>query len=476
MESIEGRTLDNYHVLEKVGQGGMTSVYKALDLRRSQLVALKVLSPFIAQDPIFRARFEREIEVLLRLRHENIVPILDYGKEDPYAFIVMPFFPEGTLQDRLRREQISAYEARELVNDVSGALAFAHDQGVIHRDVKPSNILHTEEGQGLLSDFGFAHVRELSHSLTGSALIGTPAYMSPEQCRGDTIDERTDQYSLGIVLYQLCTGQLPFDAETPMALAVQHINQPLIHPRRLNPELPEPVSNVLLKALSKHPDRRFKSIEAMNAAFQDAMDSSVDEHGNFVSLNAGQAFRTWVMDRTQLGRSAETVNRWWKSRKAALGVGLVLLLLLPIVGYSLANFGGSQDQVDQLSIQGDVEDSLPATIDALSTELAVAGVEEDLIQAAAAATLSSEFRSRNWGVSPTPNLLKTLAASNWPRRMGISDASPTSTPTPTRTPTPEPVEQPSATHTRAPRGTERDVNPPACNQTEGHPNYCTPTP
>ncbi|MDX1600520.1 MAG: serine/threonine-protein kinase, partial [Anaerolineales bacterium] len=164
MENIEGRTLDGYHVLEKVGQGGMTSVYKALDLGRSQVVAIKVLSPYIAQDPSFKARFEREIEVLLKVRHEHIVPILDYGEDDPYAFIVMPFYAAGTLQDRLRQGELSPYEARELMEDITAALALAHEQGVIHRDVKPSNILLTEDGRALLSDFGFAHVRELSHS------------------------------------------------------------------------------------------------------------------------------------------------------------------------------------------------------------------------------------------------------------------------------------------------------------------------
>jgi serine/threonine protein kinase len=245
MDRLEGLKLGNYHILEQIGQGGMTMVFKALDLVRNETVAVKVLSPYIAQDPKFETRFNREIDLLLELKHPNIVPVLDYGKHNGFAYIVMPFMPRGTLYNRLDGGPLTPQEGVQIVDDIARGLQFAHDHGIVHRDVKPSNVLMSDDGRALLSDFGFAHVIDVSLSLTGSALIGTPAYMSPEQCQGDQLTPSSDQYSMGILLYQLCTGQLPFSGDTPMAVAVQHINEPLPRPRAVNPRIPRDVERVL---------------------------------------------------------------------------------------------------------------------------------------------------------------------------------------------------------------------------------------
>ena len=215
----------------------------------------KILSPYIAHEERFQARFEREIKLLRRLSHPNIIPILDFGEADGLAFIVMPYIASGTLLDRLNRGPLDPRQGGKIVDQLASALMLAHENGVVHRDIKPSNVLIDEAGNALLSDFSFARSQDASQNLTGSALIGTPAYMSPEQCRGDPIDARSDQYSFGVMLFQITTGSLPFAGDTPMATALQHVNVPLPLPRKVNPNLPEEIELVLIKALAK--DRRF---------------------------------------------------------------------------------------------------------------------------------------------------------------------------------------------------------------------------
>ncbi len=231
MDDLKGKTLGRYKLLEAIGQGGMSTVYKARDLDKKKEVAVKVLTPHVAQEPKFRARFDREIRLLKDLQHENIVPILNYGEEEGITYIVMPFYSGGTLQDRMDQGGMGLDEVGRFMGDVTTALEYAHEKGIIHRDIKPSNILLDEDGRALLSDFGFAYVSETSNSLTGSVLIGTPAFMSPEQCRGEDVDARSDQYSLGAVLYQLTTGQLPYYGDTPMSVVIKHIHDPLPRPR-----------------------------------------------------------------------------------------------------------------------------------------------------------------------------------------------------------------------------------------------------
>jgi serine/threonine protein kinase len=230
---LAGKTIAFYSILEKIGQGGMSSVFRAVDVRDRRPVAVKVLSPYIAHEPRFKARFEREIRLLTRLQHPNIMPILDFGEVYGLAYIVMPYIGSGTLGDRLLKGPLDPTDGSRIVQQLASALASAHAAGVIHRDVKPSNVLLDAAGNALLSDFSFAHQTDASQNLTGSALIGTPAYMSPEQCRGEPIDARSDQYALAVVLYQMTTGRLPFEGDTPMATALKHVNEPL-RPRLVN--------------------------------------------------------------------------------------------------------------------------------------------------------------------------------------------------------------------------------------------------
>jgi serine/threonine protein kinase len=271
MDILIGKTLGAYHILNPIGKGGMGCVYEAKAPSREEHVAIKILFPVLAQDENFKARFQRELQVLSKLKHPHIVPLVDFGRFEDTAYLVMPFMESGTLETRLKQGPLTLQEAARLMKQVCAALEYAHLAGVVHRDVKPSNILIDKDGNAMLSDFGLAHIMDSSMSLTGSAIIGTPSFMAPEQCKGEAVDARSDQYSLAVILYRLSTGSLPFNAETPLGVVIKQVSEPLPLPRMVNPNLPEAVERVLLKALAKDPDQRFGSIADFDRAFRSAL-------------------------------------------------------------------------------------------------------------------------------------------------------------------------------------------------------------
>jgi tRNA A-37 threonylcarbamoyl transferase component Bud32 len=269
----EGVTLGPYRIIEQVGLGGMATVYKAYQPSMDRYVALKVLPQHYAKDPEFVERFLREARTIARLEHPNILPVYDFGEENGVTYLAMRYLEGGTLKDVLALGRLSMADAAEILTQIGSALDYAHRQGVAHRDVKPTNIMVDSEGWAYLTDFGIAKVLEGTSELTAGA-IGTPAYMAPEQSLGQAIDARTDIYSLGIILYEIVTGRVPYEAETPVAVALAHIHRPLPLPREINPAVPEPIERVILKALAKDPDDRFDSAgefaEALKAAIAEA--------------------------------------------------------------------------------------------------------------------------------------------------------------------------------------------------------------
>jgi hypothetical protein len=276
MPGLVGTTLDSYRLVDQIGQGGMSTVYHAIDTRTQQEVAVKALAPTISSDKRFVRRFRREAGLLFRLRHPNIVPVTDYGESKGVVYLVMPLVVGDTLHDRLIQQKISMQDLSRWVSQVSDALQFAHDQGVIHRDIKPANVMINRTGNALLTDFGLARLAEGPHSLTGSMLMGTPGYISPEQGRGQTIDARSDQYALGVILYQIAAGRLPFEGENPMSTVLMHIQEPLPPIRRFNKDVSPALERVIAKALAKDPDDRFPNVAALNLAYQAALTGSAD--------------------------------------------------------------------------------------------------------------------------------------------------------------------------------------------------------
>ena len=270
MEDLSGRQFGPYRVVEPCGEGGMAAVFKGYQANMDRYVALKVLPRYFASDPEFVGRFEQEAKVLARLQHPHILPVHDFGETDGYTYIVMPFVESGSLADLLQDDEpMSLAQIDRIIAQVGDALDYAHSQGVVHRDVKPSNILVDQRGNCMLTDFGIARIVEGTAAFTRTGgMIGTPAYMSPEQILGGTVDGRGDIYSLGIVLYEMATGRPPFRAETPPAILVKHLHDPLPSPREFNPSLPEGVERVILKALAKDPDDRFQTANEMATAFR----------------------------------------------------------------------------------------------------------------------------------------------------------------------------------------------------------------
>src|SRR6185436_20069925 len=211
MEDLTGRQFGHYQIVAPLGEGGMAAVYKAYQPSMERYVAVKVLPRQLAESAEFIARFKREAHLLAQLQHPHIVPVFDYGQADGFTYIVMPFIQSGTLADLMKTRQMSLPEIRRIMTQIGDALGYAHARGMIHRDVKPSNVLVDERGNCLLTDFGLARMTEAtSGKLTSSgAIMGTPAYMSPEQGAGNTLDGRSDIYALGIIMYEMVTGQVP---------------------------------------------------------------------------------------------------------------------------------------------------------------------------------------------------------------------------------------------------------------------------
>lgn len=268
MEDLKGRQLGDYQIIEQIGKGGMASVFRAYQPSLERDVAIKVLPPYYAeQDDSFLQRFKREAKAIANLRHPNILMVLEAGEQDGLAYIVMEYVNAGTLKERLTKP-ITLKEIYNLVKQIASALEHAHERGIVHRDIKPSNIMLPKPDWALLTDFGLAHMVGGSMLTQSGMTVGTPAYMSPEQGRGERVDHRTDIYSLGIMLYEMTVGEVPYRAETPMAVVVKHIVDPLPIPRDKNPAIPEELQRIILKALAKNPEDRFQSAQAMVEALE----------------------------------------------------------------------------------------------------------------------------------------------------------------------------------------------------------------
>jgi len=271
MAGLDGKTLGPYRVIAQIGLGGMAKIYKAYQPSMDRIVALKVLPEHYAQDPQFVERFYREARTIAQLEHPNILPVYDFGEQDGITYLVMRFLDGGTLQELMEKQRLSLHQTVDILVQVCAALDYAHRKGVIHRDVKPSNVLIDREGLVYLSDFGIAKVLESASRLTqtGTAL-GTPAYMSPEQCMGTPIDKRSDIYSLGVLMYEMAVGKVPFKADTPMAVLFAHLHEPLPMPRSNNPAISEELQLVILKAMAKDPNDRYQTAAEMGAALRRA--------------------------------------------------------------------------------------------------------------------------------------------------------------------------------------------------------------
>jgi len=266
MADLVGQTLGQYRILDRIARGATSTVYKAYQEKLDRFVAIKVLSPHFIDEEGFLERFHQEARAVARLDHPNILPVYDFDQIGENIFIVMKYVTTGTLRD-LMTSPMDFNTIQEIGTQVGLALGYAHRQGVVHRDVKPGNILISDNNWALLTDFGLSKLTAISRHLTRSGMgVGTPDYMSPEQAQGRAVDGRSDLYSLGVMLYEMAAGRLPFDADSGLGVVVKHITEEAPPLRELRPDASPALEHVIRKAMSKEPVERYVSAEMMVAA------------------------------------------------------------------------------------------------------------------------------------------------------------------------------------------------------------------
>jgi beta-lactam-binding protein with PASTA domain len=308
---VDGR----YRLVARIGSGGMADVWCATDQELGRRVALKVLHPRFAADPQFVERFRREASHAAGLQHPNVVAVFDRGEWDGTPYIAMEHIEGPTLKEIVRdRGALPPALAVDVVVQILRAARYAHKHGIVHRDLKPHNVILDEEGRVKVTDFGIARAGASQMTETG-AIMGTAHYLSPEQAQGLPVDGRSDLYSIGVILYELLTGRVPFDAESPVSIAVRHVSEPPIPPAEINPAVPPALDAVTLRALAKAPEDRFQDADAFIAALQAARDAPLE----------ATAYAPVVVEEEPRGR------RWWLWLLAllallAIAAGAYLLL------------------------------------------------------------------------------------------------------------------------------------------------------
>ena len=290
-----------YEIKSEIGRGGMATVFHAYDPRFERDVAIKVLPHALLHDPQFRVRFDREAKTIALLEHPAIVPVYDFGEESEQPYIVMRFMSGGSLSDRIKQGPIAPPEASQIITRLAPALDAAHARGIIHRDLKPGNVLFDQYGNAFLSDFGIARMAGSpgSATLTQGAILGTPAYMSPEQIQGEEIDGRSDLYALGVIIYEMLTGFQPYQSETPGKVMMMHILEPVPQITKVKSDVSPAVDAVIEKSMAKDPNQRFSTAAETAAALETAVLGNAGE----TRLNTQPTRFSPPVGATMIGRS-----------------------------------------------------------------------------------------------------------------------------------------------------------------------------
>jgi len=341
MTNLTGSKLGKYELTERLGQGGIAEVYKAFQPGVERFVASKVLHGHLANSGDFVARFQREARAIGRLHHPNIVRVIDFDKEADVHYMIMDYIQGGTLATYLKdRIILPVEEALQISAQLADALAYAHERGMIHRDIKPTNVMFTDDtcAQAVLTDFGLARLCDSADAkltMTG-AMVGTPTYMSPEAVQGEVCDERTDIYSLGVVLYEMVTGKTPYVANTPYSMMMKQANEPLPSPRTLNPALPIEIELLLLKALAKDPPDRYQTAAELAGAIQQVLTTLAGGQAPQTMARSSSPVETKPLPKTRASSPAVTkplpkprTPNYWLPLALAIG-GVLLVAFLTI--------------------------------------------------------------------------------------------------------------------------------------------------
>lgn len=329
--------LGKYEIIDQIGHGGMAAVYKGYQPDIDRYVAIKVLPPHPGQNEQYTTRFRLEARTIARLQHPHILPVFDYGVENDVFYLVMAYVGGGSLSDLIDRGPMPLHHVDKLLRQVASALDYAHRSGIIHRDIKPDNILMDNEGHALLADFGIVKLLEGETQLTATGgMVGTPAYMAPEQCQGLEVTGRSDIYALGVVAYEMITGKQPFTADTPMQVVLKHVTEPVPHINQIMDGLPEKLESVMMRVLAKDPNDRHTSATEFVQDFTRAIygDDAVGELAR--RLGTG-SFTTQTRTPTEILPGNEPVlKRIGKNPLALLGIFLALVAFL-ITGLTSVN-------------------------------------------------------------------------------------------------------------------------------------------
>lgn len=366
MPFAAGESVGPYHVVGQLGQGGMASVYKAYHPALDRYVALKVLHPAFLEDPNFLARFQREARVVAKLEHPNIVPIYDFSEHDGQPYLVMKYIEGHTLKAEMAEGPLAPESGLRILRAVGSGLSYAHREGILHRDIKPSNVLLDGAGGIYLADFGLARIAQAGAStLSSDMLLGTPQYISPEQARGEhDLDAGTDIYSLGVVIYEMVVGRVPFNADTPFSIIHDHIYTPLPLPSSVNPNVPAAVERVLLKALAKDRADRFNTVDDLVGAFTQAVEPSGPSEAQPAPAEMDRAVTVEGLEASP----GETRRRWWWAAGGLVIACLCLFLFLSVVNrqdQAAVHEGGTAT-----AMAADAVDADPALIAARATAAA----------------------------------------------------------------------------------------------------------
>lgn len=464
MSALIGRVFRSYEILRELGRGGMAIVYLARQQHMDRLVAIKVIGAAYSQEPDFRARFDQEARIIARLEHPHILPVIDYGEEDFGAYLVMRYVGAGTLETRLAAGPLPLPAARNMLSRIASALAYAHAKGVIHRDLKPGNILLDEADNPYLTDFGIARILQSATHLTRTgAAVGTPAYMAPEQWKAEPVGPYTDQYALGVLLYQMVTGAPPFAADTTYGFMHKHIYEAPPPPRTMLETLPPAAEAVILRALAKEPGERFPSVQAMSEAFEAAVPATPT--GELASVPwpavsnplptpspAGNALTT-----SQQAEQTTPVARWDGGGRGLIALTAIVTVALLLVAALLLGRGaglfGTAESPTAVAIMepagtsaGDnsvaVQTATPSlTSTATTTPTATATVD---VYATADALDLATFHRLVRHLTATARAVVVDLATSQAALTATASAIPSATPTLTPSPSPTPATSPTA--------------------------------